>query len=113
MFIRSRAGIENNHTTNNTEAKADTCVKPIANNTHSHRRKGESTRLPNTNATTTATANITQNRTAGPRTGPFAHKIHRDAGTRITERTFATSSGITTWESATLPVNGSSLFHKI
>ena len=82
-----------NQPTTSSAAATWTCVKPSARSTHSTRRSGESDRLPSTHAARTANVRIVQKRTAGPRNGPFAHRIHRLSGTPMAVVMFALSTG--------------------
>ena len=105
--------IENNQTTTKSEATMWTCVNPIAKSIHSKVFSGESGRIPKTQATKRDRVNTTQKRTAGPRCGPLAQRIHREVGILICDRILATSSGISMAGKAMKLAMGLSSVHSI
>ena len=90
-----------------------TCVNPIAKSIHSKVFSGESGRIPKTQATKRDRVNTTQKRTAGPRCGPLAQRIHREVGILMWDRMLATSSGISMAGKAMKLAMGLSSVHSI
>ena len=110
---RLRNRIEKSHATIKSDETMWTWVSPIIRSIHSQVASGESILDPSTHPAKSDTTKITQKRTAGPRCGPLAHSIQRDAGMSICVRMFATSSGIWIAGMETTLATGISSVHSI